>query len=154
MNYARIYKSEIGDFLIRADGYAVFEISLLDPSKKAHIQEKANKITELAITQLDEYFNKKRTVFSFPIRFVGATDFQLSVWEELMDIDYGFIATYKDIAESIGHPKAYRAVGKACNKNPLLLVVPCHRVLASGNKIGGFAYDKDIKRYLLYLENC
>ena len=70
----------------------------------------------------------------------------------MQNIKYGSVATYGEIAKRIGNPKACRAVGNACNKNPLLLVIPCHRIIASNNKIGGFAGGEEIKKYLLNLE--
>ncbi|MFV0479098.1 MAG: methylated-DNA--[protein]-cysteine S-methyltransferase [Anaerorhabdus sp.] len=105
----------------------------------------------LAERELMEYFNGKRKKFSLPISFQG-TSFQKKVWNELMKIPYGEVRSYKEIATLIGHPKAYRAVGSACNKNPIGVVVPCHRVVAANKKLGGFAYGADEKINLLKLE--
>lgn len=154
MIYLRVYKSKIGNLLIKADEEAVVEIDLLNSTKNLYIQEKSNDIIELAISQLDEYFNKKRKIFTFPIKFLNGTDFQWRVWKELQNIKYGCVATYGEVAKNINNPKACRAVGNACNKNHLLLVVPCHRVVAANNKIGGFACGEKVKKYLLGIEKC
>ena len=87
----------------------------------------------------------------FPIRMVG-TPFQQRVWQALQQIPYGATRTYGAIATAIGNPRASRAVGMACNKNPLLLIVPCHRVVGTGGKLIGFAYGTEAKRLLLELE--
>lgn len=101
--------------------------------------------------ELDEYFGGKRKVFTFPIAPQG-TAFQLTVWRELCNIPYGEIATYGQIAARIGMSGAARAVGMACNRNPLLLAQPCHRVVGAGGKLTGFAVGVDRKRFLLELE--
>ena len=80
------------------------------------------------------------------------TAFQVMVWRELLRIPYGEVATYGQIAERIGKPRAVRAVGAACNRNPLLLAVPCHRVVGAGGSLTGFAVGLDRKRFLLELE--
>lgn len=101
--------------------------------------------------ELDEYFLGKRKDFTFPIELHG-TPFQCSVWYELRKIPYGQVSTYGEIAKRIGRPKASRAVGSACNKNKLLLVVPCHRVVGATGSLVGFALGLDVKQTLLSLE--
>lgn len=101
--------------------------------------------------QLNEYFEGLRHKFTIPIKLTG-TIFQQRVWQELMKIPYGSTTTYKYIAEKIGNPKGYRAVGMACNKNPLLIIIPCHRIIGSNNNLTGFALGIDIKQKLLNLE--
>lgn len=103
-------------------------------------------------TQLHEYFKGERLSFDLPLVFKG-TDFQKGVWEALRQIPYGETRTYKDIAESIGSPKAVRAVGNANNKNPLSIIVPCHRVIGSSGSLVGYGGGLDKKQYLLELEN-
>ncbi|MCL1811232.1 MAG: methylated-DNA--[protein]-cysteine S-methyltransferase, partial [Methanomassiliicoccaceae archaeon] len=82
-----------------------------------------------AARQIDEFLTGKRTAFDLPLRIEG-TDFQKDVWNELCRIPYGETASYRDIAQRIGRPNAYRAVGNACNANPITLIIPCHRVVA------------------------
>ncbi len=105
---------------------------------------------ELLCTQLDEYFSGRRRVFDLPLCLHG-TGFQLAVWNAMRRIPYGEVRTYGEVAWMAEYPRAARAVGNACNRNPVLLLVPCHRVVASDG-IGGFAHRTDIKRALLRLE--
>lgn len=108
-------------------------------------------VVDECIKELDEYFNKKRTVFNVSIKQFG-TEFQMKVFEVLKSIPYGHTLSYKDVAILIGKPKASRAVGNACNKNPIMIVVPCHRVIGKSGKLVGFAYGTDLKKELLELE--
>ena len=101
--------------------------------------------------QLDEYFAGNRKQFDIPIKFNG-TDFQVKVWEELLKIPYGETCSYLDIAKRIGNPKASRAVGMANNKNKIIIIVPCHRVIGSNKKLVGYACGLDVKEKLLELE--
>lgn len=101
--------------------------------------------------ELSEYFNGKRKNFDIPIKLAG-TAFQLKVWNELKQIPYGKTASYKDIAIKIGREKAYRAVGMANNKNPVAIIIPCHRVIGSNKSLTGYAGGLDIKEKLLKIE--
>lgn len=103
------------------------------------------------IKQLDEYFQKKRRVFEIPVDLYG-TPFQKRVWRQLQSIPYGEVRTYKEIASEIGSPKAVRAVGGANNKNPLSIIIPCHRVIGSNGSLVGYGGGLHIKEYLLTLE--
>ncbi len=102
-------------------------------------------------SQLKEYFVGKRKKFDIPIKFEG-TEFQVKVWEQLCNIPYGETRSYGDIAKNIGNTKASRAVGGANNKNPIMIVVPCHRVIGANGKMVGFACGIEVKEYLLSLE--
>ena len=101
--------------------------------------------------QLAEYMGGERQTFSLPLSFSG-TPFQLSVWKALQDIPYGEVRSYADIAREIGSPLAARAVGQANNANPLAIVIPCHRVVASDSGLGGYAGGLESKEFLLQLE--
>jgi O-6-methylguanine DNA methyltransferase len=103
------------------------------------------------VQQLDEYFVGKRTTFSIEYRATG-TPFQQSVWYEIAQIPYGKTTTYQAIAHAIGNPKAVRAVGTAVGSNPMSIIVPCHRVLATSGKLGGYAGGLASKTLLLDLE--
>jgi methylated-DNA-[protein]-cysteine S-methyltransferase len=105
-----------------------------------------------AAVQLREYFAGRRREFDLPLAPVG-TDFQLRVWRALCEIPYGTLRNYADIARAIGQPGAARAVGQAAGCNPLPIVIPCHRVIASDGTIGGYSGGLDIKHRLLALEN-
>ena len=103
------------------------------------------------IRELDEYFAGKRREFSFPLDLRG-TDFQLACWRALLAIPYGETRSYADIARAVGRPQGFRAVGMANNRNPLAIVVPCHRVIASDGTLCGYGGGLDVKRKLLELE--
>lgn len=107
--------------------------------------------TDMVFSQVTEYLDGKRREFDFPYKLKG-TEFQVKVWEELLRIPYGEIRTYKEVAAAIGNPKASRAVGTANNKNPLTIVVPCHRVIGSNGQLVGYAGGLDMKIALLEIE--
>ena len=113
--------------------------------------EQKSALLKEACIQLGEYFQGKRKTFDLPIRYAG-TPFQESVWKELQNIPYGETRSYEDIAAKIGNPKAVRAVGQANNRNKILLIVPCHRVIHKNGDISGFACGIETKKYLLDLE--
>jgi methylated-DNA-[protein]-cysteine S-methyltransferase len=103
--------------------------------------------------QLGEYFAGKRDVFSIPLDMRG-TDFQKDVWRALQGIPFGKTQSYGEIAKQLGRPMASRAVGAANGRNPISIVVPCHRVIGSSGKLTGFAGGLDVKAQLLQLETC
>lgn len=141
------FDSEIGIIKIGVSGGAVCEIGITDcPSGSEHAS-----IADEAFKEISEYLNGKRKTFNFPIAPKG-TDFQRKVWWALRKIPYGKTKTYGEIAAQIGNPQAARAVGNACNKNPLLIAVPCHRVLGAGGSLTGFAAGIKTKKHLLLLE--
>jgi methylated-DNA-[protein]-cysteine S-methyltransferase len=104
-----------------------------------------------AARQLDAYFSGGLTVFSLPLRPAG-TDFQRAVWKALLDIPYGRTQSYAGIASALGRPRACRAVGMANSKNPLSIIIPCHRVIGSDGSLTGYAGGLDRKKFLLGLE--
>ena len=105
------------------------------------------------VSQIEEYFAGQRREFTFPLDLRG-TDFQLSCWRALLEIPYGKTRSYADIARAVGKPSAFRAVGMANNRNPIAIVVPCHRVIASDGKLCGYGGGLDVKRKLLELEGA
>lgn len=105
------------------------------------------------LTELGEYFASKRREFTFPLDLRG-TDFQLACWHALLAIPYGETRTYADIARAVGKPNAFRAAGMANNRNPIAIVVPCHRVIASDGTLCGYGGGLDVKRKLLELEGA
>jgi O-6-methylguanine DNA methyltransferase len=110
-------------------------------------------VLEPYLGELSEYFAGKRRQFSFPLDLRG-TEFQLACWYALLEIPYGETRSYRDIAQAIGHPHAYRAVGMSNNRNPVAIVVPCHRVIASSGSLCGYGGGLDLKRRLLDLEQA
>jgi O-6-methylguanine DNA methyltransferase len=105
------------------------------------------------IAELKEYFAGKRREFTFPLDLRG-TDFQLACWRALLAIPYGETRSYADIARAVVKPNAFRAVGMANNRNPVAIVVPCHRVIASDGSLCGYGGGLDLKRKLLELEGA
>lgn len=118
--------------------------------KDSHFYDVA-KMMSLAVKEITEYLNGKRLTFSIPLILEG-TIFQKRVWDELKKIPYGETRSYKEIAICLNDKNASRAVGTANGKNPLSLIVPCHRVITSSGKLGGYAGGLDIKTKLLELE--
>jgi methylated-DNA-[protein]-cysteine S-methyltransferase len=106
-----------------------------------------------ARSQLDAYFAGELTDFELPLSVRRGSDFERAVWAELSRIPYGEMRTYGEIAAAAGDPGAARAVGVACNRNPLAIVVPCHRVVGAGGKLVGFGGGLPRKKYLLELES-
>ena len=104
-------------------------------------------------TELKEYFNMQRAKFSSPLDITG-TKFQQKVWNELLKIPFGKTVSYKTIAKGIGNVKAVRAVGRANGANPVPIIIPCHRVIASEGKLGGYSAGAGIKEKLLEVEGC
>ena len=105
----------------------------------------------ISVSQLNEYFAGTRKSFDLPLKFDG-TEFQNRVWRELQNIPYGKTISYKELAEKTGNIKACRAVGMANNKNPLPIIIPCHRVVGSNGKLTGYAGGLEVKKFLLELE--
>ena len=143
------YETNLGSVTFVEEDGALLAITT-HRSFEGIIQE-TNLIKE-AYRQLSEYLEGKRKVFDLPYKIQG-TEFQKRVWKALCDIPYGETRSYKQIAEAIGNPKAVRAVGMANNKNPLLVVVPCHRVIGANGQLVGYASGLEKKRLLLQLEN-
>ena len=142
------YKSPIGILEIELKNDTIQRFRVVESCSK--ISERTGYFAEVA-KQLDEYFAGKRTKFELNISPKG-TEFQKKVWAELLKIPYGKTKSYQEIAEAVGKPKAQRAVGSTCNKNPILLIIPCHRVVSKTGKLIGFACGIDRKEQLLKLE--
>lgn len=148
MFYSCKYQFENISLYLVATETHLFNIQFTQP-QKALLQ--TTELLSMATIQLDEYFQGKRTTFSLPFKLTG-TPFQLAVWKELQNIPYGQTTSYKEIAQKINKPKACRAVGMANNKNPLPIIIPCHRVIGSNGKLIGYAGGLKLKNYLLELE--
>ena len=125
---------------------------LREESKTQRFEESARTLQPYA-QQLEEYFAGRLREFTFPLDLRG-TDFQLACWRALVAIPYGETRTYADIARAVGRPQGFRAVGMANNRNPIAIVVPCHRVIASDGTLCGYGGGLDTKRKLLELEGA
>ena len=143
------YKSPIGVLEILCEKDALISLKLTRNTIKS--DSKTTLIKEVK-TQLDEYFSGERKIFDIRIKPIG-TEFQKLVWEDLQKIPYGETRSYSRIATDIGNQNAQRAVGLACNKNPIMIIIPCHRVVAKDGKLSGFAYGDSVKKFLLNIEN-
>ena len=142
------YKSAIGVLEIELKNDIVLGLKVVESCD--NVSEVTGHFAQVA-KQLDEYFAGRRTKFELNISPKG-TAFQKKVWAELLKIPYDKTKSYKEIAETIGNPNAQRAVGSACNKNPILLIIPCHRVVSKSGKLTGFACGVDRKEQLSKLE--
>jgi methylated-DNA-[protein]-cysteine S-methyltransferase len=147
------YKSSIGSLRVFHDKKNVFQISRVNSLRKFNGIYSEHKKCKML---LDFYFLKskvqKREATFKEIFVCNGTEFQKKVWNEIFNIQFGKTKTYSQIALTIGHPKALRAVGTACGKNPFPIIIPCHRVVAK-NDIGNFAWGKKVKHQLLSFEN-
>lgn len=128
----------------------ITKIELVDSI--AGIDEKSE-LTDKIIKELKEYLNGNRKEFTiYDSMLLAGTNFQKKVWQELLNIPYGQTKTYKEIAKAINNEKATRAVATAIGKNPLMIIIPCHRVIGSDGKLRGYAYGVETKKKLLSLE--
>lgn len=146
--------SPVGLLRISCSEKEITEIANIGDAQPLEIAEPgkiSNPLLNRAAVQLQEYFEEKRETFDLPLKF-GGTDFQNRVWRELTQIPYGKSKTYGEIASLVNSKDAVRAVGMACKMNPLLIVVPCHRVIGAHNKLTGFNLGIDKKIFLLNLE--
>lgn len=144
------YESNMGKIIIVDNGVAITCIDFGDKFEE-EVEIKESVLTKETFKQLSEYFNGKRKEFNLPLDPVG-TKFQKSVWMALLNIPYGETRTYKEIAIKVGNEKGARAVGMANNKNPISIIIPCHRVIGSNKKLVGYAGGLHIKEKLLDLE--
>ena len=151
MNCFYKYRTIIGPlFILENNG------SIVGISNKVEGWQGTYKETEVikeTYRQLSEYFAGKRDSFDIPIKTQG-TDFQEKVWNALKQIPYGETRSHKDIAIAIGKPKAMRAVGMANNRNPIMIVIPCHRVIGANGQLIGYGGGLDVKEKLLTLEKA
>ena len=146
IQFAR-YNSPFGPIQIGYEGEYIVSIRRCDED----FSSVPSLVSELANKQIQEYSNGTRMSFDFPFRPKG-TPFQQAVWQALQTIPYGKVKTYGQIAAAIGRPKAARAVGLACNKNPIWIAIPCHRVVGSDGSLAGYAGGLALKKQLLELE--
>jgi methylated-DNA-[protein]-cysteine S-methyltransferase len=149
------FESPLGTLtLVNADG-VLSGLYMDDPSRGPGVEEIGTPTQsgfEAAVGQLQEYFAGQRTRFELPISMVG-TPFQRRVWDALKTVPYGETRSYAQVAKAIGNPAAMRAVGLANGKNPISIIVPCHRVIGSDGSLTGYGGGLERKRFLLDLES-
>jgi methylated-DNA-[protein]-cysteine S-methyltransferase len=154
--YYYIIESPISLILLAGNEEGLKHLIFLKGEKEFKIPEEWLKNEEFfkeTISQLKAYFSGELQFFDLKLAPEG-TEFQKSVWKALCEIPYGETQSYKDIAVSVGKSKAYRAVGLANNRNPIAIIIPCHRVIGSNGKLTGYASGLDVKEFLLGLEQC
>ncbi len=146
-HFTSYIKTPIGLLGVTATDQFIVAVDFVKSRKKTT----ANKISQAAVKELTEYFLQKRQKFSVPILLSG-TAWQIEVYKNLLLCPFGSIISYQDLALATGKPKAARAIGQAVNKNPIAIIVPCHRVVGSRGDLVGYAGGLNKKKYLLGLE--
>ncbi len=146
MTFTRLVPSPLGDLLITGDGEVISALYFAERMQLDGDQEPG--LFEDAVVQLQEWFAGWRTVFDLKLDPVG-TPFQRRVWQALREIPYGETVSYVEIARRAGNPRAARPAGQAIGRNPLAIVVPCHRVIGSDGSLTGYGGGMDRKRWLL-----
>ena len=143
------FESDIGILSVSTHNQEVISIRFVDEIEKTSASP--SPVLQKALKQIEEYFNGKRSEFDFPYRWVG-TDFQVKIWKLVSRIPYGTSLAYVKVAQAYGDAKMVRAVGAALAKNPLIILIPCHRVMGSDGSLVGYSAGIDKKRQLLELE--
>lgn len=151
MNNYFVYDTLIGKLIITDNSEAITGIHFERYVINHNCVEKETNLIKETKTQLDQYFKGQRKSFNIPLTLKG-TGFQISVWDELIKIPYGETRSYSQVASNIANPKACRAVGLANNKNPISIIIPCHRVIGKNGKLVGYGGGLSIKEKLLELE--
>lgn len=151
--YYTHYDSPVGTLLLTSDGETLTGLYFADQKNRPNTEQlkKDESVFQKAVNQLKEYFAGDRQQFEVEVKTQGS-ELQQQVWEALRQIPYGRTTTYKAIAEQVGRPNAHRAVGTIIGQNPICIVVPCHRVIASSGSLGGYAGGIENKVVLLELE--
>lgn len=145
MKYLSYFKSPLGFLILKSDGVSINDISF---SEEENYEKNDCAVLLKCEQQLEDYFSKKSMAFDLPLNPQG-TEFQKKVWAELLKIPNGETITYSQLAVRLGDPKLVRAVGTANGRNPLAIVIPCHRVIGAGNKLTGYAGGLNRKLWLL-----
>ena len=148
-----VVPSPIGPLTVVRDGDALVRLAMAPPGRfvDAELGERTDKGFADVVRQLGEYFAGERTAFDLPLRPVGG-DFELAVWDQLTRIPYGETRSYGHVARAVGEPGGAQAVGAANGRNPLAIVVPCHRVIGADGSLTGYGGGLERKRTLLDLE--
>ena len=152
MLHYEIYDTDIGKILIAEDGEGITNLCVPGSIDTAGAQQGETPLLKKALSALEAYLAGNRDAFSgLPLNPKG-TPFQKKVWQALLEIPYGRTISYKELAGAIGNAKAVRAVGGANGRNPIFIIIPCHRVIGADGSLTGFAYGVELKRKLLEIE--
>ena len=145
--------SPVGELLLTASAAGLTGVYLPGEHREPEPEwELTPRGSQLSHRQLEEYFEGARQTFSLPLAAPG-TEFQRRVWKELIDVSYGTTISYTQLAERIGRPSSQRAVGGANGRNPICIIVPCHRVVGAGGALTGYSAGVDAKKWLLDFES-
>ena len=150
--YTTNMNTPIGRLYVKAGEEHIYHINWGQPAQDSSLKKRGNKILEQLRMQIDEYFKGKRKIFDLPFKLKG-TAFQKKIWKEISDIPFGDTLSYKQLAEEVDSPNAFRATGTACGANPLSLIIPCHRVISSRNELAGYGGGLGKKKWLLDFES-
>lgn len=153
VNIAYYHSQLVGMLELRVSDKGLTSIRFVESPDHA-VPDSTDPIMNQLISELDSYFRKELKEFSVPIDIDSGTAFQKRVWEALCEIPYGETRSYREVAESVGDPKGARAVGSANGRNPIPIVIPCHRVINADGKLGGYSSGLPIKEALLKLEGA
>jgi methylated-DNA-[protein]-cysteine S-methyltransferase len=145
------FETSIGRMGLVENGKAVTNVFFRSEKAPPNTKKIATPLLQRSARQIEEYLNGQRTTFDLPLKPEG-TEFQQSVWKALQTIPYGETRSYRDIAEQIGHHKACRAVGMANHRNPITIIIPCHRVIGADGSLTGYGGGLPLKQQLLNLE--
>jgi len=148
-----VYHYKFCNLYIAEEDGAICFVSFGAGKIPENFEKSETPLIKKAAKQFDEYFKKDRQIFDLPLILHG-TDFQKKVWKALQKIPYGQTRSYAQLAVMIGNPKACRAVGMANNRNPIAIIVPCHRVIGHDGSLTGFGGGLELKQNLLDLENA
>lgn len=150
MKYKKEIDTKIGKICVIEEDNQIIEIKINEKIQENIIPKETQLLLETE-KQLKEYLQGERKEFAVPLNPKG-TKFMKAVWTNLQDIPYGEVRTYQQVAEKVGKPKTARAVGMANRRNPIPIIIPCHRVIGSNGKLVGYALGMEKKKFLLELE--
>jgi methylated-DNA-[protein]-cysteine S-methyltransferase len=148
--YLQNLETPFGPWIIGASNIGVRWIKIVD---QYHFHDQPNEHTQVAAKELENYFEGKLKDFTVQTDLEGHSDFSVRVWNALKEIPYGKTITYAQMAKILGDPKCIRAAATANGRNPIPIIIPCHRVIGSDGSLTGFALGLDVKKHLLSLEN-
>ncbi|MDR0292042.1 MAG: methylated-DNA--[protein]-cysteine S-methyltransferase [Elusimicrobium sp.] len=145
------FKTPVGILKVTADGNEITEVGFA--AREGCSADKLPSCLKDAKKQLLEYFDGKRKSFNLPLKFPAGTGaFRLKVWKEMGRVPYGKTVSYGELSAKAGNSKAARAAGGACNKNPFMIILPCHRIVGADGGLTGYAGGLNVKKYLLNME--
>lgn len=152
-SFRQIVGSPMGRLLIEATDHGLYSVNLIKEEQSIAYIEKPNCVTIQTAKELEAYFSGQSKNFNIPFDLQIGTEFQKLVWNQLLTIPYGKTISYQELAIQLGNPLCIRAAATANGRNPIPIIIPCHRVIGSDNSLTGYALGLEFKRKLLALEN-